>query len=51
MKKHYMGGLNVKGRKITPKEKLFCVYYIESRNGREAAARAVYLICPVRAAE
>ncbi len=40
----------MKGRKITPKEKLFCVYYIESRNGREAAARAGYLICPERAA-
>lgn len=40
----------MKSKKISPKEKLFCIYYIESRNGREAAARAGYTICPDKAA-
>ena len=34
---------------LSAKEKLFCVYYAESRNGREAAARAGFAM-PQRAA-
>lgn len=40
----------MKGKKISPKERLFCIYYIESRSGREAAARAGFSICPEKAA-
>ncbi len=31
-------------RILTAKERLFCVYYAESRNGREAAARANFAL-------
>ena len=30
-------------KKLTRKEKLFCLYYAQDRNGREAAAKAGYL--------
>ena len=31
-------------KKLTKKEKLFCLYYAQNRNGREAAAKAGYAL-------